>query len=335
MVKRFSLLIMAFLITALLMVPAAGEEGLRFSLPQQVFAGQKSLILQMEEENLDNLRVNAFYEGKQIGESAEFMENSQVRLYLARPLKAGEEILIVVELTGENGIRKAEKTVSVADRFGPKLEKLRSRIDALWPIWEEDWQKAFLEGKVYLNICFDWLPFASYPDEAPELIVEEENGWARIYLSEPLDENWKLSLASGSPVTLNPCEWDDDRGAYTGPAGFDSVYLVSAQTETRLSITVVYEREDHFLASYPILEWVEPDTDEPVAFNCYGFGTAREFKGAMYAIVGPQQAWYAEYGQDHGLSAYTDAINECVYDANGTLLSGEEPENFINPVIIW
>ena len=334
MKKRFSFL--CALVLLILARPCtmglAEDAPLRFSLPQPLYAGQQSLLVQIENENPPGLRVNAFSDGVQLGVSASSLENGQVLLSLSRPLRAGEEILLMLDV---QGTRKASGIFPVEARFGCKLQKLRNRIDGLWPVWRDGWEKAFLEGTVNLNISFDLLPFASYPDEAPEIMVEEQEGKARVYVSEPLDENWRVSLAFGIPAVFSPCEWDAAAGAYTGPVDFDSVYLVSDGAAERIGITVVYERRNQFLASYPIVEWVQPDADDPIAFNCYGFGTARSFEGAMYAIVGPQGQWYAEFDVEHSLSSYTNLLTECVYDGNGVLLSGEEPEGYLNPVVIW
>ena len=310
----------------------AEDTALRLSLPEPLYAGQQAILVQIEHENPPGLRINAFSDGKQLGVSASAMENGQVLLSLSRPLRAEEEILLVLDVQGS---RKASGRFPVEARFGRKLQKLRARIDALWPVWQGGWEKAYLEGTVNLNVNFDFLPFASYPDEAPEMMVEEKDGKAWIYLSEPLDENWRVCLASGIPAVFSPCEWDAAAGGYTGPADFDSVYLISDGAAERMSVTIVYERANQFLASYPIVEWVQPDADDPVAFNCYGFGTARSFTGAMYAIVGPQGEWYAEFDAQHFLSTYTNLRTECVYDANGALLSGEEPEGYVDPVAKW
>ena len=310
----------------------AEDPALQFSLPEPLYAGQQAILVQLEHENPPGLRINAFSDGKQLGTSASTMENGQVLLSLSRPLRAEEEILLVLDVHGRG---KTSERFPVQARFGRKLQKLRARIDSLWPIWKDGWEKAYLEGTVQLNVNFDFLPFASYPDEAPEIMVEEKNGTARICLSEPLDENWRICLACGNPVVFSPCEWDAAAGAYTGQADFDSVYLISDGGAERMSITIVYERRNQFLASYPIVEWIQPDVDDPIAFNCYGFGTARSFTGAMYAIVGPQGEWYAEFDAQHFLSTYTNLRTECVYDANGVLLSGEEPEGYVDPVVMW
>ena len=90
-----------------------------------------------------------------------------------------------------------------------------------------------------------------------------------------------------------------------------------------------YARADGFLAGYPILSYAE---ESGAAFNCYGWGTARNFVGGMFAVVRGELIFYAEYDAEGVLSQYYNAATDCAYGRNGDLLSGAEPEGYVNPV---
>ncbi|MBQ6173487.1 MAG: hypothetical protein IJK28_02565 [Clostridia bacterium] len=317
---------------------SAAEEALpvTLALAEVPAAGSDTLTLRLGGSVPEGLLVNAFAGEEAIGASAEVAADGLILLKLTRPLAEGETVRVAAELPREDGgVAAAALSFTVAGRFDGKLGRLRARVDGMWTVWDETWAPAFREGTVYLRLRLDSIPFVTFPDEAPEMRVEEADGKAFVYLSETLPADWTLSFASGMPVTLTPAVWDETAGAWTGEAGFDSVYLVSAQAEKRMSVTVVYQRSDAFLASWPIVEYVEKG-DEVIAFNCYGYGTARSFGGGMYAIVGQTEAWYAEYGVDGTLTDYINLMTGCVYDPEGHLVEGEEDPEAVHAAIrIW
>ncbi len=320
------------LLLLLLASGAAAEAPLSPVLAEPLLEGADRICLRFD-DTPPGLRVNAFAGGEQIGASAEIGGDGLVIIRLKRSPSEGEEILVAADVLADGAVtREGSAVFTAAGRFRSHLLRLRDRVDGFWPVWQDTWLPAYLDGSLYLRLRFELLPFVTFPDEAPEIAVEEKDGTARVYLSEPLPEDWQVSFASGLPVTLTDAVRDGD--AWTGPAGFDSVYLVSPQAEERMSITVVYQRSDAFLPSYPIVEW-EKDAQDPLAFNCYGFGTARSFAGGMYAIVGGGEAWYAEYGLDGSLTDYMDLNSECVYDREQHLVSGDEALISPRSVKIW
>lgn len=317
-------------------VTSIADEPLPMTLAVPLVEGTSEIILRLSEDIPQGFRVNAFVEENEIVTSVSIGMDSLIRLYLLRPLKAGEQVQINADVqVKEIAVRKTVMSFYVGNRFSSHLRNLRSRVDVMWPVFQENWAKAYLQGELYLRYRFDWLPFVTFPDEAPEILVEEFDGRAKVFVSEVLGEEWSLYLASGIPVELTETVWDDALGAYTGKSGFDSVYLVSNQSVDRMSITIVYQRSDQFLASYPIVEWIEPNVEDPLAFNCYGFGTTRSFGGGMYAIVGNGAAWYAEYNEQGLLDNFADLVGECSYDIHQNLISGKEKEESAFMFSIW
>ncbi len=329
--RFFSLVVML-----VLLLPAAGapaEEPLSFVLAKPLLEGADNILLRFS-DTPPGLRVNAFSGGEQLGGSAQISDDGLVVILLKRSLALGEEVLVAADTqTDGTSIREARAVFTVLGRFGSHLKRLRARVDSFWPLWRDIWLPAYLDGTLYFRLRFEDLPFVTFPDEVPEIDVTEKDGAARVYLAEPLPEGWQISFAAGMPVTLTDAVPDGD--AWTGAAGFDSVYLVSPQAADRMSITIVYQRSDAFLPSWPIVEWVEPEAEEPCAFNCYGFGTTRSFGGGMYAIVGGGEAWYAEYGNDGSLADYFDLVSECMYDKEQNLISGDEALITSRSVDIW
>ena len=333
-IRMLSLLLLFLLVHAV--SPIIAESISEDFSVEPLYAGSRIIELVLQNGSGSRFLANAFSGGESIAASAERIAENRIVLTLTRPLQAGEEVRLLLQLMEDDrAVWEESSSCEVTDRFSSRLPRLRTRLDQLWPTWKGTWLRLFQEGQVALCAHFDSIPFVAFPDEAPEIMVEESETSARIYLSEPLPEAWHISLASGIPVELTPCEWDDRLGAFTGPAGFDSVYLVSDQESERMSITLVYERAHQFRPSWPIVEWIEPDAENPLAFNCYGFGDPRSFTGGMYAIVGPDAAWYAEYDANHALSNYMNLFTECMYAPDGNLLSGEEPEDYVCPVMIW
>ncbi len=311
------------------------EGGLTLFPAEPIQAGAEKILFTVEPQAPEGLRMNVFSGEEAIAASVAVTGPSSAEVTLTRPLREGETLRVFADVlldgTPSGG---TEAVFPVEALFGGKLSRLRARADAMWPVWRDEWGKAFLEGRVWLRANFRDLPFVTFPDEAPEIAVEEAGGDAGIRFSEPVPEDWSVLTAVGMPVTLTPCVREAD-GAYTAKAGFDSVYLVSDQGAERVSVTVVYQRTDGFLASWPIVEWIQPDTEEPIAFNCYGNGTARGFSGGMYAVVGNGAAWYAEYDSRAGLVTYTDLMTGYAWDKDQTSVGEPVPEGYVLPVEIW
>lgn len=328
--------ITALLVLFCIALPAPAEDALTFELAEPLIDGAEVLLLRFGDTPPAGLRVNAFCDGQSIGESAEIGDDGLVRLRLARRIAEGEEVRVAADVLTDGTIAaKGEAVFTVGSRFASHLARLRARVDSFWSVWNDGWLPAFRDGKVYLRIQARSLPFLTYPDEAPEIAVEEEDGTARLYVSETVPEDWQVFFASGLPVEMADTVRDESGRVFTGEAGFDSVYLVSPQSAERMSVTIVYQRADAFRASCPIVEWIEPVEEDPYAFNCYGFGTVRTFGGAMYAIVGGGAAWYAEYDIEGALLSCTDLYTECVYDINGNLISGDENTAPSHELVIW
>lgn len=320
----------------LVFVPAPAEEAVLTLTPDGLItAGAETLTFTLTPAVSENLRMNVFAGEEAIAASVEVTRPGVAAVTLTRPLAEGETLRVFADMLADGEpAMAAEAEFTVAGRFGAKLLRLRARVDAMWNVWHDEWLTAYQSGEVWIRSPFGQMPFAAFPDEAPEMIVEEGE-IARIWLSEPLPEGWSISAGVGMPTELTPCVPDEDTGAWTAAPGFDSVYLVSGQEAERIGITIVYERSNGFRASYPIVEWVQPDTDDPVAFNCYGFGTARDFAGGMYAVVGNGSAWYVEYDAQGLLSMYTE-LNTGMSWNNLQQSTGEPvPDGYVPPVVIW
>ena len=332
--------LISLLLILILCGGACAEEDFAFSLAEMPSAGASAIAICPEDTGLTDYQVNIFSGEEPLGRNADMTDDSQgssrITAYLTRPLREGEEIRVYLAASGADGNAvQTSKSYTVLGRFGSKLQRLRTRADSMWPVWNDAWGRAFQEGTVDARVRFDDLPFAAFPDEAPEIFVEESDGTARVWLEEPLPEEWILSFATGIPAELEACVLDAEKGAYVGKAGFDRVYLTSSAGAWPVSITIAYERSEQFLPSWPVIEWVEDGTEGPVAFNCYGFGTARHFDGGMFAVVKPGAAWYMEYGADHALASMNDLMTECLYSPEGELISGEQREEFAFPFVLW
>ena len=210
---------------------------------------------------------------------------------------------------------------------------LRKRVDAMWDIWAGTWSRTFLDGEVLLPNQWKALPFVTWADEAPTLTIHEENGQTEIIFSEPLDEAWRVSLGKGSPVDYTDCRYDAQNGCWRGTGDFDAVYLISDMGKARIGISIAYQRTDDFRPSCPVLEWSREDENDVLGFNCYGWGTTRSFQGGMYAIASDQMAFYAEYDFEGKLTAWWDAMTGCQYDMYDQLVEGEEPPDYVSPVV--
>ena len=333
---RFISSFTALLVLLCLAFPALGEDTLTITLAEPLLDGADVLCLRIGNMPPEGLRVNAFCDGQSIGESAEIGDDGLVRLHLARRAAEGEEVCVAADvMTDGAAAARGEAVFTVLSRFASHLARLRARADGFWSVWNDVWLPAFRDGKVYLRIRSEAIPFITYPDEAPEIAVEEEDGKARLYVSETVPEDWQVFFASGLPAEMTDTVRDESGRVFTGEAGFDSVYLVSPQDAERVGVTIVYQRADGFRASCPIVEWVAPDAEDPYAFNCYSFGTARNLSGTMYAIVGDGAAWYADYDIRGTLVSCTDLYTECVYDINGNLVSGGESGVPSQEIVLW
>ena len=214
-----------------------------------------------------------------------------------------------------------------------KAAALRERVDGMWAIWAGEWSRNFLDGEVLLPSQWKMLPFVTWADEAPTLKVLEENGQTEIRCGEKLGEDWRVCLGKDIPVVYQECTYDTKRGCWRGTGDFDAVYLLSDMTERRIGISIAYQRVDDFRPSHPVLEWSREEENDVLAFNCYGWGTTRSFQGGMYAIVSNQMVYYAEYDNEGRLTAWYDGLTGCQYDWYDQLVEGEEPADYVSPVV--
>ena len=335
--KWIARLLTAALVLLCLVCPAAAEDApaLTLRLAEPLTDGAESVLLDLGPVLPDGLRVNAFLDGEEIGLSAEAAEDGLVLLRLSRPLREGDTVRLAADVPAEDGhTLAAEAAVPVLNRFHAKLASLRCRVDRMWPVWENIWLPAFRAGEVFLRIRLENMPFITFPDEAPEIIVEERDGRTLVRLSEELPEDWTVFFSGGIPVTLTPAVYDEAAGAWTGDAGILGVFLVSPQAERRMKVTVMYWRMNQFLPAWPVVEYAE-EGETGFGFNCYGSGTARSFQGGMYGLFGDHARWFASYDVTGALTGYTDETSGCAYSLEGTLLSGTEPEGGHDRITIW
>ena len=229
-------------------------------------------------------------------------------------------ILILILLI--TGAARGEESRSAA---------LRERVDGMWEIWAGTWSRTFLDGEVYLPYLWKELPFVTWADEAPTLKVHEEDGRVEITFSESIGEEWRVCLGREIDEIVQECTYNPQRGCWQGESAFDCVYLISDKTENRLGLFIAYHRMDDFRPSGPRVEW--EDADETIGFNCYSWGTTRSFQGGMYGIVSEDMAFYAEYDAEGILTAWYDGMTGCQYDMYDQLVEGEEPEDYVSPVV--
>lgn len=212
-----------------------------------------------------------------------------------------------------------------------KSDLLRERADNMWDTWAGTWSRTFLDGEVYLPRMWKKIPFVTWADEAPEIHLKEENGKVEITLDEILSDDWRICLSSGIPMTTWDCIYDPGQDCWRGEGEFDTVCLISEMSEDRLGVRVYYDRKDDFRPSCPVVEWSRDE--DFLAMNCYGWGTTREFQGGMYAIASNDMIFYAEYDKEGVLSSWYDMMTGCQYDKKDQLVSGEEPEGYVSPVV--
>ena len=214
-----------------------------------------------------------------------------------------------------------------------KAAALRERVDGLWDTWAGEWSRSFLDGEVLMPYQWKTLPFVTWADEAPTLKVTEENGQAEIRCGEKIGEDWRVCLGKGIPIVYTECTYDAEHGCWLATGEFEAVYLISDPSEERIGISIAYQRTDDFRPSHPVLEWSREDEDDVLAFNCYGWGTTRSFQGGMYAIASDQAVFYAEYDSEGCMIAWYDGMTGCKYDMYDQLVEGEEPADYICPVV--
>ncbi len=308
----------------------ADPEGL-FSLVSPVTEKDLEIRLQLT-ASLSDLKANVFAGEEAIASSAQ-SEGDLLVISLLRPAVAGEALRILLNGTDENGAaQQTELTVTVSPLFGTKLSQLTARAAEMASAWHDVWAPKLADGKVPLPHFGKELPFLTWPDEAPELAVQEEAGTLWFSLSEPVSGEWVLCTGKDMPIVYTDCLYDAERDAWQAAGDFDSVWLMLPETPEHCSIAIQYSPEQEYLAQYPVVEWTDAATD--TAFNCYGWGTARAFEGGMFAMMlGEGLMFFAEYDRDHMLTGYTDAIHDLAWNAEDELISGELPEGFQNPVV--
>ncbi len=334
MKHRFPVFLCALLMILTLCLSASAEapgDEAFFSPVSPVTEKDTEIRLQLTAA-LTDLKANVFAGEEPVAASAE-ADGDLLIITLLRPAAADETLLIVLEGTAEGGeARRAELSVTVAPLFGARLPKLAARAGEMAALWHESWAPKLAEGKVPLPCYAKALPFLTWPDEAPELIVREENGTSWFYLSEPLAEEWSLCTGKDIPIVYTEAAYDAERGAWHADTGFDAVWLRLPETPEHCSVAIQYSPEQGWLPQYPVVEWTDENSN--TAFNCYGWGTARAFEGGMFAMMfGDDLMFFAEYDRDYALTGYTDAIHDAAWNARDELISGELPEGMENPVV--
>ncbi len=311
---------------------AETEETCWLTFDRPVLAGDATLTLRLD-GTLSDVKVNVFLQEKELAEEA-VQSGNLLELSLKQPLCEGDELTILAAGTvGDGKKAEARLTAVVPSLFLSPLENLRARADAMWDIWQESWATPAEQGKVYLPKLWKDLPFITWADEAPKIIVRQNKEGIRVFLEDPLPEGWILRAGAGIPIVYTDCEWDEASRSWTAKGSFDSVHLISEMTENRLGLSVSYWEADEFLPSFPVVEWVQESESGPSGFNCYGLGNVRYHQGGIYSFVDPEHIFVAEYDAEGGMISYTDMQTDCSYSVEDQLLSGEEPAGYANPVI--
>ncbi len=292
-------------------------------------AGDREIRLEIR-EGFSAKEANVFSDGEAIAKGAD-LNGRVLTLSLTRKLKAGETLTVLAEVTPEQA-EPCRLEVTVASIFSSKLATLCTRADEAWGIWADQWYGLFAEGKVYLPVLWKEIPFALWPDEAPEIAVKEADGKTWIYLQNEDMTGWRICLGNGIPIEYTECAYDASADAWTGEGAYEAVCLIRDATENAPGITIEYRKENGFLPSCPVLEWQGEIDGKAVGMNCYGWGTGRSFDGGMYAIGTEDSVFYAEYDMQGVMTEYQNALTECAYDRADQLITGEEPEGYVNPV---
>ena len=265
-------------------------------------------------------------------------KDNNFRLFLTRPLRAGEDLRLLLSGTDSEGqVVEISRSGSVGSLFSNKLSALSCKAGEFRSAWIQSWLPLIQQGKVDIPVVWRNLPFALWPDEAPEIKVVSAESSTRIYLSESLPADWRLCTGKDIPVVYSPCDYDDVLGAWITGEEFESVFLIHDMTGDSAGITIEYKTGDAFRASYPVVEYILEEKDTTSAFNSYGWGTSRSFDGGMYALVAEETVVYAEYGPDRNgaLINYSIPAIDCSFDPEGNLISGNLPEGFENPVKVY
>ena len=291
--------------------------------------GDEMILLQMDAEETEKMQ-SAVMSGKEDVLSSAVLDEDLLILRLSRPLKSGEDIHVTVSVN-ERFQKTLELTVKSA--LNPKLERMEEKIRGIVENWKKQVFSELQDDIVYLPTTWKAIPIALYPDEAPEICVTESDDDTEITLSGRLPEGWKVCLAKGLPVELKECTWDEQKECWTGSGEFESVYITREGMEDHVSIEIVYSKDMEYLPQYPVLLYKAENSSEVEALACYGWGTAREYNGGMYTVVGNGMVYSAEYNPDHTLRCYYDEANGTEYDAQDHLTAGTEPENYVNPVV--
>lgn len=308
-------------------VAESGGEVLKLMrIPQE---GDQMILFRMDRGTPGEMQAAVLSGASSLMTSAVLNEDLLI-LRLSRPLTAEERLEITLEV--DKGPVQTHEVIVESQR-NRKLEALEAKIPWMVETWDQQFASALREGTVYLPKLWIELPFVMYPDEAPEIHVTENGQETDISLPGGLPEGWHVCLAEGIPVETRECTWNELKRCWTGSGTFESVSIIRTGRKDNVTITINYSRDNDYLAEYPVLEYTRENGADVEAFNCYGWGTAREYLGSMYAVIGNEMQYYAEYNQDHSLRCYYDLTNGTEYDAEDNLTSGTEPEGFINPVV--
>ena len=135
-----TLLLALFLLLSATSVSAETES--LFVLRETPAAGSDTVTLQLAASDWFNLLANVFSDDEQLGKDAEITDDgsggSTVVIHLVRPLREGEEIRILLTASSGSGDPvEASATCTVSGRFPSKLQRLRSRVDDMWPVWRD------------------------------------------------------------------------------------------------------------------------------------------------------------------------------------------------------
>ncbi len=326
--KTICWLAILVLITVLGGAFAETEENV-LSLAATPAAGDREILLILRDGSTTK-EANVFSGEEAILEKAD-LNGQTITLFLTRELRAGEELTILMDIEAENA-EPLRMDIQVESLFKSKLATLCGRADEAWQIWAEQWAALFTEGKVYMPALWKEIPFALWADEAPEILVKESEEKVKVYLQNEDLTGWRVCLAAGIPTEYTECGYDEATDAWIGEGAYDAVCLIRDMNENAPGITIEYRKENGFLPSYPVMEWQGEKNGKIVAMNCYGWGTTRSFDGGMYAIGSEDSVFYAEYDAEGAMMDYQDAITECAYNSRDQLISGEEPEGYVNPV---
>lgn len=328
---RFLLLLSAVLAVGCCAICLAGAEQVSSEIRTErtVRENDREILIRWPGEVPETLQANVFSAGESIMEQA-VLENGILILRLQRPVREGELVQAVI---AGNGNVSAELEITAQQALNASLDAIDARILRMTEAWQEEYLPSLRKGFFYLPSFWTDLPFTFYPDEAPKIGVTEDAGGVRIHLDGALPDGWQIDLGIGMPVEKTPCHYDSQNGCWVGSGTFDAVYLTRDKTDDNWEIVIAYNGQNGYAAEYPVLSYVDESDAETAAFACYGWGTARNYQGSMYALVYNEQSYYAEYGLDHYLKNYTDGATGCVYEIYGKLMEGEEPEGFVNPVI--